>query len=862
VTETDARLPAPGSRDTGAGSEPPPSSSRRPWLVAQLLPWPGVAQCAAVAFLIGHLFLISPGVNVGQPDPGVISFLSSDLDDIDAVNFAMGVRRFDVTEHRPHPPGYPLYVLLGKFTMSALSERYAGHFVNTYYAGALGFWGALAGALAAFPLMRLFRLVVDDGRVAAGATLITLTCPLYWFTAGRPLSDVPGLAAALAVQVVLATAFVRQQGWRDREVTREELMSSGRLIVLGALLAGFIIGLRSQSFWLTLPLLALVIADRAGRAAGAAIVGSAVTFSVGVLLWFAPLVIWSGGPARYWTALTSQAGEDIEGVDMLLTSTQPVRRLAFNLYETFVLPWAATPLAIVVLALAVIGVLAMLRTSRRSLVLLAGLIVPYAIFHLLYQENATTRYALPLIPAVALLCARGIDVLARRAAGACAVAIAVAGLWLAVPAVVRAGTPHVPVFQLFGAFVSHTLMTQPSAFRREPTLVMTDPLQLPIVAMHRRLWTETRRAREWAVETGSSMEFPWRLLAAPRGHEWLELVKYWREGGDNPIYFVADPRRTDLALIDPASRQFRSHYGWPFAYASTFVGGARPGEMDWWVIPRAPRWFLAEGWALTPETAGVANQDGTGPTVGQGAVGWVRRRPDALRAMVGGRNLGVAGSGAVRFTATLDGRVIDTWEVTPNPGFFLRTVDVPAGALVVPAAASDPGGAGRFAELRVAATRADGAAGAVAASVEQFNLQTPDAVMFGYDEGWHEDEYNPRTGLRWRWTSERAVLRVWNGARDVRVRLMVESPLQTFANAPIVTLKAGERQLATLTPGDGFTIDVRVPADALAASGGRLTLSTSQVFVPAEHVNASDPRRNDRRRLGLRVWSAIVTAAS
>jgi hypothetical protein len=72
-------------------------------------------------------------------------------------------------------------------------------------------------------------------------------------------------------------------------------------------------------------------------------------------------------------------------------------------------------------------------------------------------------------------------------------------------------------------------------------------------------------------------------------------------------------------------------------------------------------------------------------------------------------------------------------------------------------------------------------------------------------------------------------------------------------------VRAGDRELAKLTPSDGFTIDVRAPAEALAASGGRLTLTTTKVFVPAEHVSASDPRRNDRRRLGLRVWSASVT---
>jgi hypothetical protein len=35
------------------------------------------------------------------------------LDEIDAVQFAMSVRSFDLWHHQPHPPGYPLFIFLG-----------------------------------------------------------------------------------------------------------------------------------------------------------------------------------------------------------------------------------------------------------------------------------------------------------------------------------------------------------------------------------------------------------------------------------------------------------------------------------------------------------------------------------------------------------------------------------------------------------------------------------------------------------------------------------------------------------------------------------------------------------------------------
>src|SRR4029453_14700051 len=66
----------------------------------------------------------------------------------------------------------------------------------------------------------------------------------------------------------------------------------------------------------------------------------------------------------------------------------------------------------------------------------------------------------------------------------------------------------------------------------------------PIIGMHRRVFTESRRARLFDGDP------PGRLLATPRDYEWLEVTRAWREGYDGEVWFVADPRRTDLAFVD------------------------------------------------------------------------------------------------------------------------------------------------------------------------------------------------------------------------------------------------------------------------------------------------------------------------
>ena len=36
-------------------------------------------------------------------------------------------------------------------------------------------------------------------------------------------------------------------------------------------------------------------------------------------------------------------------------------------------------------------------------------------------------------------------------------------------------------------------------------------------------------------------------------------------------------------------------------------------------------------------------------------------------------------------------------------------------------------------------------------AMEQFDAQPAGRVVFGFDQGWYEREYNPATGALWRW---------------------------------------------------------------------------------------------------------------
>ena len=245
-----------------------------------------------------------------------LPFLPPSLEDLDSINFALGVRHYDVAQHQPHPPGYPLFILAAKtFHRIGVSEVHALSLVSV-----------LGGALGVFGCFALFHALDSGSYGVSGfsrtpwlAVLLVITGPLYWITAARPLSDAAGLGAALALQALIVTA------------------PSLNALALAAGYAGFALGLRSQIAWLTVPLLALAIVRlrSANRWAGLIRVTSA--YVLGALIWAIPLLIVSG-PVKYVQTFWNQGAEDLTGVAMLAT-THTVSLLVHTLQNQLIAPW-------------------------------------------------------------------------------------------------------------------------------------------------------------------------------------------------------------------------------------------------------------------------------------------------------------------------------------------------------------------------------------------------------------------------------------------------------------------------------------------------------------------------------------------
>jgi hypothetical protein len=577
--------------------------------------------------------------------------------------------------------------------------------------------------------------------------------------------------------------------------------------IVAAALAGLAAGVRVQTALLTLPALGFILWQRGsggltGRAMAAVCAGG--------LAWAIPLVWLSGGISGYLTALGSQAGEDLAWVDMLWATPTP-RHAAQALTESFVHPWSVRGLAAVVGVLAVLGCVQALRRERRALALVATMFAPYTAFHLLLQETVTVRYALPLVVPVAWLASRALAATGRAAGSLVGIAVVAACLIQALPAAALYARQGHPAFLTIADMVREAKAAPPSG-----------------VYAHYALYR--------SLQAAAPPSLP--VVPPALGREWLGPVDYWRTGGSKALWFLADPRRTDLELVDPRALQKVRSYPWDIARRAE-MGGARPVGADWYRLS-PPAWMVGAGWSLTPEAGGRVRAEGNGLEK-RPIEAYLRRHHGPSVLVLGGYYLGPPAGAPTQLAVALDGVAVDEWthDHRATGPAFLRIVRLPNGV---------PGVDDAYATLRVSAN-ADGGGTPGEVAIRQFDVQPESGALLAFGSGWYEDEYNPATGMRWRWTSDSAELFVM-AAGGATLVVRGESPVKYYGAPPLVRLRVGGTTLAELRPDADFEWRVPLPAGILPAGGGTLTLTLDRVYLPGPAEGTSDTRR-----LGLRTFS-------
>ena len=300
-----------------------------------------------------------------------LPFLTHLLFNWDAANFAFALDSFDVTQHRPHPPGYPLFVLSGWLVRLVVRDSNlalvlvsmtlsAAAVAATYWAG-----------------NRLF-----SRPVGLGAALLLLTSVTFW-TYGAVALAYPALALASALALGLTAA------------------SPGRTTPLVlSLLLGIASGFRPDLLLWLGPLWAWTLLRSGWRSA---VPAAALAFAL-VLGWLVPTIVLSGGVDAYVAVMRAYVGIDV--VTRYSVAAQGASGFVTNLRDTAAYLVYALYAALPLLAWAMVKGFRQWRALLRHLRLpaFALLLAPPALF-LPFIHVGDPGYVFTLLPPLLLLAA-------------------------------------------------------------------------------------------------------------------------------------------------------------------------------------------------------------------------------------------------------------------------------------------------------------------------------------------------------------------------------------------------------------------------------------------------------------------------
>ena len=291
--------------------------------------------------------------------------------DWDELLFMRALDHFDVASHRPHPPGFPLFIL------AANGVRELG--LSDFHAlQALNLLAAIAIVPAMFFLCRELRM---PAWTSLSAAMLLAFFPNVWIYGSGAFSDVPSMTLlVLALALLLA-------GCR-----------SDRAYLAGALLLAISAGFRPQNLLVGLApfLIASWFRRRREVAAAIAVVTIVVAASYGAA---AALTGWS----EYREALDVHQAYILR-VDSFLSPTRPPLWRVFA--DFFVVPYRAPVINAIVAVLALIG---LLRRRPPALVALAAF-GPLCIFSWLMLDHFSAgRFSIGYAPLIAILAALGVE---------------------------------------------------------------------------------------------------------------------------------------------------------------------------------------------------------------------------------------------------------------------------------------------------------------------------------------------------------------------------------------------------------------------------------------------------------------------
>lgn len=335
--------------------------------------------------------------------------------------FAEGVRKFEPTiwAYHPHPPGFPLFILLGKAVNELVHDPWRSLVIISVVATPIGF----------VAMARAFRRWIDDPDLAACGAL------LYYFSASYFLHGSLAFSDPIAIAFVALTFYsIAADGEKEHD----------RAAIGIGLWSSAAIGCRPQLVIALIPVLLIALFRMRDNRKRLAMV---ITFIVVSLMWFLPLLDAAGGPRELLTYERQQARYFVAHDAAMSRGAKST----FEIATRFVLhPWGSKYITLPLLLLFALGIVPAWR-RRRVLLPIVVFTAVWLAFELGWMDPAdAARYSLPSMIFTALIAAFGLGTIRAsthvRSAPWIATAIFVLATWWYIRPIVgeRAAHPSPP----------------------------------------------------------------------------------------------------------------------------------------------------------------------------------------------------------------------------------------------------------------------------------------------------------------------------------------------------------------------------------------------------------------------------------
>lgn len=309
--------------------------------------------------------------------------MARSLWDWDEALFCLGMRSYDVTAHHPHPPGFPVYIALGRIVRTVIHSDFRALQAVNLVAGMLVF-------PAIFFLARELRLPFVTATIAGA---LCAFFPNVWFFGGGAFSDIPSL-----VLVVFAVAFLFR-GCRDANA-----------YLIGAALLALAAGIRPQNFLIGLAPGVLATWYRA-RAAWRDVVFAALVGALTVGVAFGGAMAATGGYKPYLDS-AKEHGEYITRVDSFRSPGRPPLWHLFDRF--FIKQYQSLALSFVTSVFVAIAIATAIASRDRAIGWLALSFGPFAVVAwMMLDRYSINRFSIGYCPLFAILAAGGIARLTR-----------------------------------------------------------------------------------------------------------------------------------------------------------------------------------------------------------------------------------------------------------------------------------------------------------------------------------------------------------------------------------------------------------------------------------------------------------------